>query len=128
VTIVPDTPGVHYYGATALVAGCRTYDEDGTNLVEIRVSYAYAGENIIYTSAECGRNIIQLNAYDNKLTANANYAKGAYPGPVSNNFSPATPGPDCKSCDAPGTQEKGAWSWTRADGESCVDAKFIPNA
>src|SRR5690606_1170268 len=116
VTIVPDAPGVHYYGATALVAGCRTYDEDGTNLVEVRVSYAYAGEDIIYTSAECGRNTIQLNAYDNKLTANNNADKKAYPGPTFNDFSPAQPGLECKTCDAPGTQVKGEWSWIREDG------------
>src|SRR5690606_6563895 len=79
VTIVPDTPGVHYYGATALINSCRTYDEDGTSLVEIRVSYPYAGEDIIFTNSECGQNTVQLNAYDNTLSANENIVKGAYP-------------------------------------------------
>ncbi|HEY9117856.1 MAG TPA: LamG domain-containing protein, partial [Roseivirga sp.] len=100
ISFQPDTPGVHLYGGTALINGCRTYNEEGTNLVEIRVSYAYAGENIEFSSEECGQNIVQLNAYDNTKTARENIEKETFEEPVKG----------CKKCDAPGTQMKGEWS------------------
>ncbi|WP_298247634.1 LamG-like jellyroll fold domain-containing protein [uncultured Christiangramia sp.] len=108
ITIIPDTPGIHEYGATARVAGCRTYDEEGTNLVQVHVSYPYAGKDIIYSPEECGNNKVQLNAYDNRLTANENASLGAYPGNVINGVTPAPE--NCKNCDAPGTMVEGMWS------------------
>jgi len=117
------TPGIQEYGGTALVNGCRTYGEEGTGLVDIYVSYSYAGEDIIFTNAECGQNTVQLNAYDNTISANENIAKGAYPSPP----------PGCKGCDAPGTGDIGEWSWTRQEGtSSCITESFSdeedPNA
>ena len=110
---IPNSPGAHQYGATALINGCRTYDEDGTDLINILVSYSYAGEDIILTNEECGQNTVQLNAYDNSLTANENAAKGAYPGKPEN----------CITCDSPGTGDIGTWSWAGAT-PSCTDASF----
>ncbi|TDN78956.1 putative secreted protein (Por secretion system target), partial [Salegentibacter sp. 24] len=115
ISFIADTPGVHQYGGTALVNGCRTYSEEGTGLIEIPVSYAYAGEDIIFTPEECGQNTVQLNAYDNTKTANENISKKAYPSPP----------PGCTSCDAPGTQENGTWSWSRQEGTSlCITESF----
>ncbi|HSI71020.1 MAG TPA: LamG-like jellyroll fold domain-containing protein, partial [Gillisia sp.] len=116
ITFVPDTPGVHDYGGTALVNGCRTYGEEGTGLITINVSSSYAGEDIIYTSEECGRNKVQLNAYDNTKTANENIEKGAF----------STPASGCRKCDAPGTGDIGEWSWAGAT-PSCTDVSFSPN-
>ena len=90
-SFIPQTPGIHQYGATALINGCRTYDEDGTDLIELNVSYSYAGEDLIFTDAECGQNTVQLNAYDNSKTANENADKGAYPNIPDN----------CKTCSNP---------------------------
>ena len=118
---IPESPGAHQYGATALINGCRTYSEEGTDLVDVLVSYAYAGENIIQTEAECGQNSIQLNAYDNTITANENFSKGAYPGKPE----------ICKTCDNPGTGDIGTWSWEGAS-PSCTEVSFSdindPNA
>ena len=113
ISFIPETPGIHEYGATALINGCRTYDEDGTDLIELNVSYSYAGEDIIYSAAECGRNTVQLNAYDNSKTANENATKGAYPTIPEN----------CKTCDNPGTGDTGTWSWS-GDTPACQDASF----
>ncbi len=112
-SFVPQTPGIHEYGATALINGCRTYDEDGTDLIELQVSYSYAGEDIIHSEAECGQNIVQLNAYDNSKTANENAEKGAYPTIPDN----------CKTCDNPGTGDVGTWSWS-GDSSACGDGSF----
>jgi len=109
----PATPGIHQYGATALINGCRTYDEDGTDLIDIYVSYSYAGEDIIQTDAQCGNNTIQLNAYDNSRTASENAEKGAYPTIPEN----------CTDCDIPGTGDVGTWSWA-GDTPSCTEASF----
>ncbi|MGY5849909.1 LamG-like jellyroll fold domain-containing protein, partial [Salegentibacter sp. F14] len=121
ISFIPEIPGVHEYGGTALVNSCRTYNEEGTDLTEVRVSYSYAGEDIIHTEAECGQNEIQLNAYDNTITANENIAKGAFTAPPSG----------CKSCDAPGTGDIGEWSWS-GETPSCTPASFSdvndPNA
>ncbi|WP_156877258.1 LamG-like jellyroll fold domain-containing protein [Salinimicrobium terrae] len=111
----PDIPGVHSYGGTALINGCRTYSEEGTGLIEILVSYPYAGNDIIMSSEECGKNTVQLNAYDNTITANENNAKGAF----------SIPDSGCRTCDARGTQVKGSWSSVREGGEpSCLAGSF----
>lgn len=95
----PDAPGLHQYGTTALINNCRTYDADGTALIDIYVSYSYAGENVQYLSQECGRNTVRLNAYDNNKTARENANKGAFTLPVN-----------CINCDDVGTGEIGTWS------------------
>ena len=123
INFTPTVPGQHEYGGTALINGCRTYSEEGTDLINISVSYSYAGENIELSNDECGKNTVQLNAYDNTLTANENNAKGAYPTMPS----------DCRTCDDPGTGEIGTWSWSRVSGTSnCVTESFSnpndPNA
>ncbi len=110
---IPKTPGMHQYGGTALINGCRTYSEEGTDLIDIGVSYSYAGEDIIFDESECGQNTVQLNAYDNTLTANENATKGSYPSIPDN----------CKSCDIPGTGDIGTWSWS-GETPSCTDASF----
>ena len=97
-TFTPPAPGVHQYGATSLINGCRAYDPDGTAIVTVKVNYAYAGEAITYTNAECGERTVQLNAYDNTKSADSNKANGAYPLSL-NTFS-----------DDPGTGETGKWS------------------
>ncbi|WP_157893319.1 LamG-like jellyroll fold domain-containing protein, partial [Salegentibacter sediminis] len=121
ITFTPQSPGIHQYGGTALINGCRTYGEEGTDLIDIYVSYAYAGEDIKFTEAECGRNTVQLNAYDNTISANENAAKDAYPSIPE----------DCKTCDNPGTGEIGTWSWAGAT-PTCKDVSFSdindPNA
>src|SRR5690606_6644740 len=93
------------------------YDEEGTKLVEIRVSHAYAGEDLDLSEV-CGKNSVQLNAYDNTKTTRVNIEKQAFEEPASG----------CKKCDARGTQVKGNWTWTRAGGEPCEEVKFTPNA
>ena len=121
ITFTPESPGIHQYGGTALINGCRTYGEEGTDLIDIYVSYAYAGKDIIYSQAECGQNTVQLNAYDNSLSANENAEKNAYP----------TIPDDCKTCDNPGTGEIGTWSWA-GETPACQEAFFSdindPNA
>jgi len=120
---IPASPGHHQYGGTSLINDCRTYDEEGTGLIDIYVSYSYAGENIILTDAECGQNIVQLNAYDNTKTANENAEKEAYPLKPEN----------CTTCDHPGTGDIGTWSWSREGTTiSCIPESFSdvndPNA
>ena len=100
-TFTPEAPGVHEYGATVLVDGCRAYDENGTALAEVNVSYSSAGVEIVLTPDECGSNTVPLNAYDNFKTANQNAAKGAYTVPAG-----------CTTCDDPGTEDIGTWSIT----------------
>jgi len=113
-SFIADIPGVHQYGGTALINGCRTYSEEGTVLINISVSNSYAGKNIEFTSAECGQNTVQLNAYDNFISANANAAKGAYIVP-----------PGCTACDDPGTEDPGEWSWVRqGPTTSCIPVFF----
>jgi hypothetical protein len=107
----PDAPGHHQYGTTALINNCRTYDEDGTALIDIFVSYSYAGENVAYLSQECGRNTVQLNAYDNSKSARENANKGAFTIPTN-----------CLNCDDDGTNEQGVWSI--ADNSACGGGTF----
>ena len=97
-TFTPSAPGVHLYGATSLINGCRAYDPDGTAIATVRVNYAYAGEAMGYTNEECGERTVQLNAYDNTKSADLNKANGAYPLAL-NTYS-----------DDPGTGETGKWS------------------
>ena len=96
---VPSAPGIHQYGATALVNGCRAYDPAGTAIATVNVNYAYAGQAQAYTNAECGERTVNLNAYDNTKSANTNNDNGAYPTLVRNAFS-----------DDPGTGTTGKWS------------------
>ncbi|TPV33746.1 T9SS type A sorting domain-containing protein, partial [Paucihalobacter ruber] len=124
-TITPTTPGIHEYGVTTLINGCRTYDGEGTNLVTVRISYSNAGENIELIGGDCGQNVVQLNAYDNRLTATQNALKGSYTLPV-----------DCIDCDNPGTippgDIAGEWTWEFVSGNTCGDGAFSdpndPNA
>ena len=97
-TFIPSAPGVHQYGATNLINGCRAYDPDGTALATVKVNYAYAGQAQGYTNAECGERTVNLNAYDNTKSADLNKANGAYPLAL-NDFS-----------DDPGTGATGTWS------------------
>ncbi|WP_228479171.1 LamG-like jellyroll fold domain-containing protein [Flavobacterium soyangense] len=109
---VPTAPGVHQYGATALVNGCRAYDPAGTAIATVKVNYAYAGQAQAYTNAECGERTVNLNAYDNTKSANTNNDNGAYPTLVRNNFS-----------DDPGTGTTGKWSVFSAS-NSCGTYSF----
>ena len=118
-TFKPDAPGHHQYGGTALINGCRTYSAEGTELIDIYVSYAYAGENVTYTSQDCGQNTIQLNAYDNTKSAIDNAAKGAF-------TIPSAP-PGCINCDDPGTGEVGTWTVTPDATNSCGTGIFSTN-
>ncbi len=95
----PPAPGVHEYGATALINSCRAYDELGTALATVRVNYAYAGEDVEYLIGECGKDEVALNAYDNTLTAEENIANLT--------FDPANP---YSTSDDPGTGSSGQWS------------------
>ncbi|RBP32232.1 HYR domain-containing protein, partial [Oceanihabitans sediminis] len=115
-SFVPDAPGFHQYGGTALINGCRNYDEDGTALVDIYVTYSYAGENVSYLGSDCGKNRIQLNAYDNTKSATENAAKGAFTLPA-----------DCVNCDDPGTGDIGTWSLGTVSGNICGDGAFTTN-
>ncbi|MCF1191149.1 HYR domain-containing protein, partial [Mangrovimonas sp. AS39] len=110
ISFVPEVPGSHNYGATALINGCRSYDEDGTDLIGIKVFHSYAGEDVIFTPDECGQNTVQLNAYDNRLTATQNAAKGAYTLPDN-----------CVNCDDEGAIEVTdiAGEWAVTGSSSC---------
>ena len=118
-SFIPDAPGFHQYGGTALINGCRTYDEAGTAIIDINVSYAYAGENVVYTSQECGQNTVQLNAYDNRISATLNADKGSFKLPAN-----------CINCDDDGTGEEGVW--TISENSICGGGSFSnindPNA
>ncbi|HEY6142102.1 MAG TPA: HYR domain-containing protein [Flavobacterium sp.] len=97
-TFTPTAPGVHQYGVTSVINGCRAYDATGTAIATVKVNYAYAGEAVAYTNAECGERTVQLKAYDNTKSADINKANGAYPLALDT-FS-----------DDPGTGETGKWS------------------
>ncbi len=104
-TFAPTAPGVHQYGATSLINGCRAYDPDGTALATVKVNYSYAGEAQAYTNEQCGESTVQLNAYDNTLTAKQNFDNGAYPSLI-----PSDPTKDDDFNDDPGTGVSGQWS------------------
>ncbi|WP_366187132.1 HYR domain-containing protein [Flavobacterium ovatum] len=114
-TFVPSSPGVHQYGATSLINGCRAYDPDGTAIADVKVNYSYAGTNITPIPGNCGGNSASLNAYDNRLTAVQNKANGSYPRDLDN-FS-----------DDPGTQAGGTWSIVNGPGNACGIGNFSPN-
>jgi len=97
-TFVPTAPGVHQYGATSLINGCRVYEPKGTAMATVKVNYAYAGAAQAYAQDDCGEKTIKLNAYDNEKSANDNKINGAYP-LATNTFS-----------DDPGTGATGKWS------------------
>ncbi|WP_379855865.1 LamG-like jellyroll fold domain-containing protein [Flavobacterium xylosi] len=105
IPITPTAPGVHKYGATSLINGCRAYDPDGTALATVKVNYSYAGEAQAYTNEQCGERTVQLNAYDNTKTAKENFNKGAYPSLV-----PKDPAKKIDYNDDPGTGATGTWS------------------
>jgi hypothetical protein len=56
-TFAPTSPGIHQYGATSLINGCRAYDKDGTAIATVVVNYAYAGE-AQDTNEECGERTV----------------------------------------------------------------------
>ncbi|NEW80397.1 MAG: T9SS type A sorting domain-containing protein, partial [Gelidibacter sp.] len=109
-SFVPEAPGRHEYGATALINGCRTYDAAGTDLVEINVTYSYAGENKVFANAECGQNTVQLNAFDNTKTSSQN--NDIYEGINPNE----RPYPES---DDDGTGEEGVWTISPSLSNSC---------
>jgi hypothetical protein len=78
VSVTPVTPGLQEYGVTALVNGCRADTDDGTEFVTIETSLAYAGQDFAPVGSDCGQSTINLNAYDNTLTAVQNFDNGAW--------------------------------------------------
>uniref|UniRef100_UPI0026325100 LamG-like jellyroll fold domain-containing protein n=1 Tax=uncultured Psychroserpens sp. TaxID=255436 RepID=UPI0026325100 len=102
-TITPVTPGIQTYGVTSLINGCRAIGSEGTEFIDVNASLAYAGEDITQIIGECGEDI-NLNAYNNNLTAAQNVSNG-----VSNPavFTTGT---------YPGTGEAGVWSATQTSG------------
>ncbi|GIZ10241.1 HYR domain-containing protein [Flavobacterium sp. UMI-01] len=111
-TFVPTAPGVHQYGATSIINGCRAYDPDGTAIADVKVNYSYAGTDITPIPSKCGGSNATLNAYDNRLTATQNKANGAYLGTLD------------KFSDDPGTQTNGTWSIVSSSGNTCGTGSF----
>ncbi|WP_188358253.1 LamG-like jellyroll fold domain-containing protein, partial [Mangrovimonas yunxiaonensis] len=103
-TITPVTPGIQTYGVTSLINGCRSDGDEGTEFINVSASLSYAGENYTQISSDCGGDIVQLNAYDNRLTALQNHANGAWD---SNYQLPVLANGDT---DYPGTGENGFWT------------------
>ena len=121
-TVTPPAPGIHTYGVTSLIEGCRSEGNDGTVFVDILVDYAYAGENQTILESECGNNTVILNAYDNTITTYENYLKGTYDAydasdPLGNQ---------------PGTGTIGTWSIKSGPTSTCGTGTFSdindPNA
>ncbi|WP_413999163.1 LamG-like jellyroll fold domain-containing protein [Flavobacterium sp. W1B] len=103
-TFTPSSPGIHQYGATSLINGCRAYDPSGTAIATVKVNYSYAGLDVSSVAGKCGGTTATLNAYDNTKTASENKTNGAYPGVLdaySNN---------------PGTGQTGTWSIASSTG------------
>ncbi|WP_338733416.1 HYR domain-containing protein [Mangrovimonas cancribranchiae] len=113
-TVTPITPGIRTFGVTTLVNGCRTNNNDGTNFIDIHTSLAYAGQDYTPLNSECGENALQLNAYDNTITAVENYNKGAW---VNNLYT--VPDIAAGDTDYPGTGITGQWSIESSSFESC---------
>ena len=111
-TITPVIPGKRIYGVTNLVNGCRADNVEGTNFIEINASLAYAGEDYLPLTSECGENALKLNAYDNTRTVIENYNKGAW----TNNLY-QLPSPEEEVI--PGTGVTGQWSVVSATNTSC---------
>ncbi|OYX84477.1 MAG: hypothetical protein B7Y83_08125, partial [Flavobacteriales bacterium 32-34-25] len=127
-TVTPVTPGIREYGVTTLVNGCRTDNDAGTNYVNINTSLAYAGEDYTPLSSNCGENTLQLNAYDNTVSAVTNYTKGAW----KNNLY-IVPDTAAGDSDYPGTGITGAWTIISASSTSCGNSAVFssttdPNA
>ncbi|MDI5895452.1 LamG-like jellyroll fold domain-containing protein [Flavobacterium algoritolerans] len=115
VNITPVSPGVQVYGVTTLINGCRSSGIDGTEFVTVNVNFAYAGKDLAIVAADCGNNTVTLNAYDNRLTAAQNIAKGAW----DNNYVTDT---------AIGTGATGKWTIKSSTAISpCNTASFFPN-
>ena len=112
--VTPVTPGVREYGVTTLVNGCRTNNNDGTNFININTSLAYAGEDYMPLTSNCGDNTLKLNAYDNRITAVENYDKGAW---KSNLY--VVPNITMGSINYKGTGVTGAWSIISSSSSSC---------
>ncbi|WNH10661.1 LamG-like jellyroll fold domain-containing protein [Thalassobellus suaedae] len=122
-TVTPVTPGIREYGVTALVNGCRADNDLGTNFVNINASLAYAGQDYTPLTSECGENALQLNAYDNGLTAVENYNKGAW---VNNLY--VVPDIAAGDADYLGTGVTGQWTIESAGSFSCGNnASFSSN-
>ncbi|MFV8339638.1 PKD-like domain-containing protein [Flavobacterium sp. LB3P21] len=114
-SITPVSPGVQVYGVTTLINGCRSSGIDGTEFVTVNVNFAYAGKDLAIVAADCGNNTVTLNAYDNRLTAAQNIAKGAW----DNNYITDT---------AIGTGATGKWTIKSSTAISpCNTATFLPN-
>ena len=96
-TITPITPGVQTYGVTSLINGCRADGDEGTEFIDVNVSFTYAGRDITPISGECGKSTVNLSAYDNALTAAQNIANGAF----DSNYTTGN---------YPGTGDAGVWS------------------
>jgi hypothetical protein len=117
VTVTPVTPGTQQYGVTSLVNGCRLNTDDGTEFVTLDASLAYAGRDFSPGVNECGQSTIDLKAYDNTISALANYTDGTweaglyiYPGQsYDHDSNPVTP--NITALDYSGTQMTGTWSW-----------------
>ncbi|MFV8337097.1 LamG-like jellyroll fold domain-containing protein [Flavobacterium sp. RSP29] len=113
--ITPVSPGVQVYGVTSLINGCRSSGIEGTEFVTVNVNFAYAGKDLAILAADCGNNTVTLNAYDNRLTAAQNIAKGAW----DNNYVTDT---------ALGTGATGKWIIKSSTAVSpCNTAAFLPN-
>jgi hypothetical protein len=79
-SVTPTFPGIHTYGVTSLIDGCRSEGADGTVFVDIDVNYVDAGPDQTFSEEQCGNNnIVSLNAYDNTLTVAENFANGTFP-------------------------------------------------
>ncbi|WP_188494239.1 LamG-like jellyroll fold domain-containing protein, partial [Flavobacterium palustre] len=122
-TVTPVTPGIREYGVTTLVNGCRTDNDAGTNYVNINTSLAYAGEDYIPLASNCGENTLQLNAYDNMVSAVTNYNKGAW----KNNLY-VVPDTASGDTDYPGTGITGTWTVTSASTSSCGNSAVFSSA
>ena len=114
-SITPVSPGVQVYGVTTLINGCRSSGIDGTEFVTVNVNFAYAGKDLAIEAADCGNNTVTLNAYDNRLSAAQNIAKGAW----DNNYITDT---------TIGTGATGKWTIKSSTAVSpCNTATFLPN-
>ena len=113
-TVLPITPGIREYGVTTLVNGCRTDNDSGTNFVNINASLAYAGQDYTPLASECGESALQLNAYDNTISAVTNFNKGAW---VNNLY--VVPDTAAGETDYAPTGVTGTWSVVNSSSTSC---------
>ncbi|MFL1013474.1 HYR-like domain-containing protein, partial [Flavisericum labens] len=140
VTLTPIVPGERRFNVTALVNGCRADTDDGTEFVDVSTSLAYAGEDFTPASGKCGQSSIQLNAYDNTISAYNNsltfdeYGNAAYPRPGSGDVVPTQhytlndPNDMGSVFDYMGTGVTGTWSVVSASTTACgATATFSSN-